>query len=189
MKIVLASHNAHKAEEFREMLGPLGHEVVVATNWEAPEETGHDFVANARIKARSLKVGKEEAVLADDSGICIDALDGGPGIYSARFMGDDYAKKNAYVIAQADRTNKRDAYYVCALVLIDPQGQEHVFEATCQGTIAKEPLGTHGFGYDPVFIPAGQTLTFGQMTPQKKHEISHRGKALRMLETWMRENA
>lgn len=180
--IWIATSNAHKIEEFAEM---LGDEVTIKSFKDLKEpvdvvEKGTSFQENARIKARALYNIVHEPVFADDSGLEVDAMDKAPGIYSARFLGEDtdYTIKNQYILDQVEGKD-RTARYVCAIAFIDQNGEESVYEATIEGKIAPSPIGTNGFGYDPIFYypPFGTTLA--NVSEQKKNQVSHRGKALR----------
>ena len=180
--IWIATSNAHNIEEFAEM---LGDEVTITSFRDLEEpvavvENGTSFQENARIKARALYNIVHEPVFADDSGLEVDAMDKAPGIYSARFLGEDtdYTIKNQYILDQVEGKD-RTARYVCAIAFIDQNGEESVYEATIEGKIAPSPIGTNGFGYDPIFYypPFGTTLA--NVSEQKKNQVSHRGKALR----------
>ncbi|MFA1013786.1 RdgB/HAM1 family non-canonical purine NTP pyrophosphatase [Dubosiella newyorkensis] len=180
--IWIATSNAHKIEEFAEM---LGDEVTIKSFKDLEEpvdvvENGTSFQENARIKARALYNIVHEPVFADDSGLEVDAMDKAPGIYSARFLGEDtdYTIKNQYILDQVEGKD-RTARYVCAIAFIDQNGEESVYEATIEGKIAPSPIGTNGFGYDPIFYypPFGTTLA--NVSEEKKNQVSHRGKALR----------
>lgn len=180
--IWIATSNAHKIEEFAEM---LGDEVTIKSFKDLKEpvdvvENGTSFQENARIKARALYNIVHEPVFADDSGLEVDAMDKAPGIYSARFLGEDtdYTIKNQYILDQVEGKD-RTARYVCAIAFIDQNGEESVYEATIEGKIAPSPIGTNGFGYDPIFYypPFGTTLA--NVSEQKKNQVSHRGKVLR----------
>ncbi|WP_286209652.1 RdgB/HAM1 family non-canonical purine NTP pyrophosphatase [Dubosiella newyorkensis] len=180
--IWIATSNAHKIEEFAEM---LGDEVTIKSFKDLKEpvdvvENGTSFQENARIKARALYNIVHEPVFADDSGLEVDAMDKAPGIYSARFLGEDtdYTIKNQYILDQVEGKD-RTARYVCAIAFIDQNGEESVYEATIEGKIAPSPIGTNGFGYDPIFYypPFGTTLA--NVSEEKKNQVSHRGKALR----------
>lgn len=185
--LILATRNEHKLREMAELLPgvdlrPLPDEV------ELPPETGDTFKANALIKARAAHAATGEVTIADDSGIEAMDLGGAPGIYSARYAGEGASDEDnlAKLLREVGAAGgDRRAAYVCAIALIDEDGHEYVFEATCEGTLRREGRGTGGFGYDPAFVP-DQTghddhRTFSELTPEEKHAISHRGKATRML--------
>jgi XTP/dITP diphosphohydrolase len=196
-KIVIATHNAGKLREMRELLEPYGIEAVSAgeLNLPEPEETGTTFIANALIKARAATEASGLPAFADDSGLCVDALGGNPGIYSARWAKEagDFAAAMALVNgkmgqAGAEATN-RGAHFVSALAVTWPDGHEETFEGKVFGQIVWPPRGEKGFGYDPFFLPDGHDLTFGEMTSEEKHGIpadgsealSHRARAFQML--------
>lgn len=184
---ILATRNRHKLAEMAELLPaidlrPLPPEV------EMPPEDGDSFEANALIKARAARATTGEAVVADDSGIAAYDLGGEPGIYSARYAGEgasDEANLEKLLREVDAARGDRRAAYVCAIALIDPAGEEHVFEARCEGYLLEEGRGEGGFGYDPAFVPVqagpGDRRTFSELSPPEKHAISHRGRAARML--------
>jgi XTP/dITP diphosphohydrolase len=182
--LVIASHNAGKVREIADLLGPYAKTFTSAgqLGLPEPEETGTTFVANAELKARAAAAAGHVA-LADDSGLVVPALGGDPGIYSARWAGPekDFAmamrKVEDGLGAQADRS----AYFVCALSLAWPDGHVETVEGRCYGTLVWPPRGEKGFGYDPMFKPDGYDITFGEMDPAKKHEMSHRADAFRQL--------
>ncbi|HVI99440.1 MAG TPA: RdgB/HAM1 family non-canonical purine NTP pyrophosphatase [Sphingomonas sp.] len=189
-RLVIASHNAGKVREIGELLGPHGIETVSAKALGLPEpdETGTTFVANAELKARQAADLSGLPALADDSGLCVDALGGEPGIFSARWAetdrGRDFAEAMRRVEARIGETGPapaRDAHFVCALALAWPDGHVEWFEGRVDGTLVWPPRGDKGFGYDPVFLPEGGDQTFGEMEPQAKHAISHRADAFRQL--------
>lgn len=195
-KIVIATHNAGKLREMRELLEPYGIEAVSAgeLHLPEPEETGTSFIANALIKARAATQASGLPAFADDSGLCVDALAGDPGIYSARWAnGGDFAAAMALVhekMQQAGAIDQdRGAHFVSALAVTWPDGHEETFEGKVFGQIVWPPRGDKGFGYDPFFLPDGHTLTFGEMTSEEKHGIpadgsealSHRARAFQML--------
>lgn len=190
-QLVVASHNPGKVREIAELLAPYGVESVsaAALGLPEPEETGSSFRENAEIKARAAALAADLPALADDSGLAVDALGGAPGIHSARWAGDtrDFglAMKKVEQELQAlgaMRAQDRRARFVCALALCWPDGHCEVFEGKVEGTLAFPPRGTHGFGYDPIFVADGRTLTFGEMAPTEKHAISHRADAFRQLQ-------
>jgi XTP/dITP diphosphohydrolase len=187
MDFILATNNMKKLEEMRRILSPLGINVVTAKmlGIELPEveEDGDTFEANARIKALSACKITNMPSIADDSGLCVDYLDGAPGIYSARFSGghgDDEAN-NDLLLEKLDGVpmEQRTAYYVCAICCIFPDGKEITVRGECHGFIGFERDGHEGFGYDPLFLVNGKA--FGRYTADEKDEISHRGNALRKL--------
>jgi len=187
--LVVASHNAGKVREINALLAPLGITVHSAAelNLPEPEETGLTFEENADLKARAAALGANMASLADDSGLVVPALNGAPGIYSARWAGDtkDFsfamARVESELRAAGVEPNGIDAYFVCVLSLADAAGNVQHFRGEVHGTLTFPPRGAHGFGYDPIFIADGYDVTFGEMEPNEKHEISHRAKAFVQL--------
>jgi XTP/dITP diphosphohydrolase len=181
--LVIASHNPGKVREIADLLLPFGFRVLSAAdrNLPEPEETGDTFVANARLKALAAAEASGLPALADDSGLCVVALDGAPGIYSARWAGSDkdFSRAMQRVQLALDATGNPDrrAFFVCVLALAWPDGQCQVFEGRCDGQLVWPPRGDNGFGYDPVFVPDGHTITFGEMDPIRKHAMSHRARA------------
>lgn len=180
-KLIVASHNTGKVREIRDLLTPFDTEVLSATdlNLAEPEETGDTFVANAKLKALAATTAANLPALADDSGLSVDALDGAPGIYSARWAGaekDFLAAMKKIEQELGDKDNRR-ARFMCALALAWPDGHCEVFEGTVAGKLEFPPRGTKGFGYDPIFVPDGHTVTFAEMEPAAKHAMSHRADA------------
>lgn len=187
-RLVIASHNEGKVREIRDLLAPYGIEPVSAGSLgiPEPEETGTTFAANAELKARFSADLSGLVALADDSGLCVEALGGDPGIFSARWAGEDrdFGRAMALVhekMAQAGEGAGRDAHFVCALALCWPDGHVETFEGRVDGTLVWPPRGDKGFGYDPMFVPLGETRTFGEYDPQEKHAVSHRADAFRKL--------
>lgn len=180
-KLVLASHNPGKLKEIQDLLSPLGLEVLAASQFgeEELEETGTTFHANAEIKARYYAELSGLPALADDSGLTVEALNGQPGIYSARWAGPekDFRLAMGRVLEELAPLENRRAAFVCVLSLVSPDGNTSFFQGQVKGTIAPQPRGTNGFGYDPIFMPAGETRTFGQMESHEKKALSHRSKA------------
>lgn len=192
-KLIIATHNPGKLAEMRELLAPHGIEVVSAgeLGLSEPDETGNDFRSNAEIKAVAAAQATKLPAFADDSGIVVDALDGAPGIYSARWAGP--SKNFAAAMAQIERLlqergattpDKRKAHFVSALCVAWPDGHIEEVEARVDGTLVWPPRGTAGFGYDPMFLPDGHTRTFGEMESIEKHGLpplglglSHRARA------------
>lgn len=187
--IVLATHNAGKIRECRSVLEPLGYHVVsvheVLPDIEEPEETGHTFLENARIKAEYYMKATGKPCLADDSGIIADALGGKPGVYSARYAGEacDDEANNQKLAADlaAFPPQQRTVHYDCVLVLRWPDGREVTAEGKCYGILRDFYAGNNGFGYDPLFYVPEKGKTMAEMTMHEKNELSHRGKALRQL--------
>lgn len=186
-KIVFATNNANKLREAREILTPLGIEVLSQREAGAdcdPEENGATFVDNARIKAEAVYNVVKCPVIADDSGLCVDALDGRPGVFSARYASNE--EKCPKLLAEMKNVpdDKRSAYFECSIVYIDSDGSFSC-SGRCTGKIGYEERGTNGFGYDPVFLYGEKTLA--EMTPEEKNGISHRGKALAALYDILKE--
>ncbi|HVM84479.1 MAG TPA: RdgB/HAM1 family non-canonical purine NTP pyrophosphatase [Candidatus Binatia bacterium] len=183
-QLVLASHNPGKAKEIAELLAPFAIEVISAgtLGLPEPEETEDSFIGNARLKALAATRASKRPALADDSGLCVDALDGAPGIFSARWAGpskDFYAAMDRVLKGIAGKP--RGAHFVAALALAWPDDHCEVFEGKVFGTLDEAPKGKRGFGYDPIFRPEGYAITFGEMDPDEKHRISHRAVAFRQL--------
>ncbi len=190
--LVIASHNPGKVREIADLLAPLHCEFVPAATLglPEPEETARTFAGNAEIKALAAARGSGHPALADDSGLAVAALDGAPGVFSARWAGPgkDFGHAMHRVndaVAERDRSAgapvSRAARFVCALSLAWPDGHVETVEGTVCGHLAWPPRGTGGFGYDPIFVPDGHDLTFGELAPERKHAISHRAAAFRRL--------
>jgi XTP/dITP diphosphohydrolase len=184
-KLVIASHNAGKVREIGSLLGPYGAEVVSAGDLGLPEpvEDGDTFIANALIKSRAAARASGLPALADDSGLAVHGLNGAPGIFSARWAGPgkDFAVAMERVQRELGANPDRRAHFVCALALSWPDGMDVSVEGTVYGELVWPPRGPHGFGYDPIFQPDGHAITFGEMDPARKDEISHRADAFRQL--------
>lgn len=186
-RLVIASHNPGKVREIGELLAGFDVEVVSAgaLNLPEPEETGTTFAENAALKARAAASGSSLPALADDSGLCVHALGGEPGIYSARWAGPSkdftVAMNKVEGELSARGLHDRGAAFVCALTLAWPDGAEETFEGGIEGQLIWPPRGTRGFGYDPMFVPEGHDITFGEMDPAAKHAISHRARAFAKL--------
>jgi XTP/dITP diphosphohydrolase len=186
-QLVVASHNEGKVREIKALLGPHGIEPVSAASLglPEPEETGATFIANAELKARAAADASHHAALADDSGLWVNALNGDPGIYSARWAGP--TKDFRIAMARIEKTlrekNATDfsARFVCALCIAMPQGETKSFEGEVHGKLTFPPRGTRGFGYDPIFIPDGWDQTFAEIDPQVKNDMSHRARAFAKL--------
>ena len=183
LKFVLASHNRGKLKEMQEILSNLGVEVVLQSDLGLdlePEENGATFAENAAIKARAVMEASGLPAIADDSGLCVDALNGAPGIYSARYGGlDDDAARYRLLLNNLRGATSRAAHFHCAVVCCFPNGDIVAAEGDCPGTIAFAPMGEGGFGYDPVFHPLCLDKSMAELSPEEKNAISHRGKALR----------
>jgi XTP/dITP diphosphohydrolase len=189
-KLVIASHNEGKVREIRVLLEPFGMEVVSAKELDLPEpeETGTTFVANAELKAQSAADLSGLVALADDSGLCVDALGGDPGVYTANWAETPNGRDWMLAMTKVEQALEavgpdagRDAHFVCTLALAWPDGHVQWFEGRVDGTLVWPPRGDKGFGYDPVFVPSGGTETFGEMDPDAKHAISHRADAFAKL--------
>jgi len=184
-RLVIASHNSGKVEEIAALLAPFGIAAVAAETLALPEpeETGNSFEANAELKAKAAAEASGLPALADDSGLVVPALGGAPGIYSARWAGPskDFAAAMALVNGKLGANSDRNARFVCALALAWPDGHCETFEGVVAGDLVWPPRGAQGFGYDPMFQPKGHQITFGEMEPQAKHDISHRADAFRKL--------
>jgi XTP/dITP diphosphohydrolase len=183
--LVIASHNSGKVREIRDLLEPFGAAVVSAEELrlDEPEETGQDFRANAELKALAAARASLQPALADDSGLVVDALGGAPGIYSARWAGParDFAKAMAAVEEKLKGHANRRGNFTCALTLAWPDGHMETFEGIVRGHLVWPPRGSRGFGYDPMFVPDGFDMTFGEMEPDEKHKLSHRARAFAKL--------
>jgi XTP/dITP diphosphohydrolase len=190
MRLILASRNEHKLRELGQLipfeLDPLPDEI------ELPPETGTTFTDNALGKARAAAIATGRPAIADDSGIEAAALNGAPGVWSARFAGDHASDEEnlAKLLHDVPRDGDRRVAYVCVLVYVEPGGREELVHGRCEGKLALEPRGSGGFGYDPAFIPddyPGDERTMAELSPDEKDAISHRGRAARELATKLRE--
>ena len=184
-RIVIASRNAHKLREIRAICHDWPVAWVEDADWPEVEETGAAYLENARLKAHAVARATGEPTLADDSGIEVDALGGAPGPRSARYAGEGATDEaNLRALLQAIRgvpAGGRTARYRAVAVLAWPDGREVAAEGVCEGTLRTKPAGDGGFGYDPVFEPAGWEVTMAELTPEEKDRISHRGQALRSI--------
>ncbi len=196
-KVVIATHNSGKLREMRELLAPYGIEAVSAgeLHLAEPDETGLTFIANAYIKAKAACDASGLPAFSDDSGLCVEALNGDPGIYSARWAGPekDFSAAMAKIEAElakkeAKEPSQRRAHFISALSIVWPDGEQIEVEGRVDGTLVWPPRGDAGFGYDPMFLPDGHTRTFGEMTSIEKHGLpplglglSHRARAFTML--------
>jgi XTP/dITP diphosphohydrolase len=189
-KIVVASHNPGKVREIADLLRPLGIDTVSADELDLPEpeETETTFEGNARLKAEAAAAASGLAALSDDSGLCVDALGGAPGIFSARWAGPskdfriamqkvEHELRDRYALSP----DQRNAHFVCALCLAIPGQEPRVYRGEVHGVMVWPPRGERGFGYDPVFQPEGHQITFGEMDPDAKHAMSHRARAFAQL--------
>nr|WP_326185211.1 XTP/dITP diphosphatase [uncultured Oscillibacter sp.] len=182
-KFVLATHNPGKLKEMADILSRFGVEVVSPRELGITvdvEETGATFAENAMLKARAICKAADLPAIADDSGLCVDALNGGPGVYSARYGGEGLDDKGRYMLLLSSMRGQptRAAHFACAIACAFPNGKTLTAEGRCDGTIAFAPMGEGGFGYDPVFFVPEKAKTFAQLTDEEKNEISHRGRAL-----------
>jgi XTP/dITP diphosphohydrolase len=186
-ELVVATHNPGKLREIVALLAPFGARVSSAgeRGLAEPDETGLTFIANAELKALAAATASGVPALADDSGLAVEALDGAPGIYSARWAGPDkdftLAMDRVRRKLAARGTANHRAAFICALTLAWPDGHCESFEGRIAGTLVFPPRGERGFGYDPIFIADGWDITFGEMDPTAKHEMSHRARAFRQL--------
>ncbi len=186
-KLVVASHNPGKVREIAQLLAPFKLEVVSAGDLDLaePEETGDSFRANAELKALAAAQASGLPALADDSGLCVTALNGAPGIHSARWAGPtrdfDFALEKLRRGMIEAGLSDTSAWFICGLALAWPDGHIEYFEGRVDGELTWPPRGENGFGYDPIFIPDGHELTFGEMEAQAKHGMSHRADAFRQL--------
>ena len=184
---MVASHNSGKVREIGALLAPFGVEPISAAdlNLPEPEETGTTFIANAELKALAAAQAAKLPALADDSGLVVHALNGDPGIFSARWAGPDkdftVAMEKVEAALQKAKATDRSAHFTCALSLAWPDSHVDTFEGYVHGALVWPPRGDHGFGYDPVFVAEGHDITFGEMDPEAKHAISHRAGAFRQL--------
>lgn len=188
-EIIIATKNEGKAKEFKQMLEREGYEVKTLLDFPDIgdiDETGETFEENAIIKAEAVSKKINKIVIADDSGLIVDALNGAPGVYSARYAGedkDDEANMDKVLEQLAGvPEEKRTARFYCALAVAVPGRKTRTVSGACEGIILNEKRGQHGFGYDPIFFVKEKGKTTAEMTPEEKSEISHRGKALRKLE-------
>ena len=186
-QLVVASHNEGKVREIKALLGPHGIVPISAGSLglPEPEETAKTFAGNAELKARASAQGSGHAALADDSGLCVEALGGDPGIYSARWAGETKDFSIAMTRIESELKAKglttSAAKFVCALSLALPSGEIQTFEGEVHGTLTFPPRGDHGFGYDPIFIADGMDQTFAEIDPAQKHAMSHRARAFEKL--------
>lgn len=194
-QIIIATKNKGKVREFNDFFRTYGIEVLSLLDLDSDipdiEETGATFEENAALKAEQIANLLNKPVLADDSGLMVDALDGAPGVYSARYAGEkksDYANNEKLLNALKDvPEEKRTAKFICVLAVSVP-GEETVFQTgICEGKIGFEPQGNNGFGYDPLFIPNGYTNTMAEISSEEKNRISHRSQAIKKLENWVKD--
>lgn len=188
MRLYVATGNRGKLREFGQILAPLGHEALAFEGYREVEESDRSYAENAARKARALAgqlraAGIAEAVVADDSGIEVEALDGAPGVLSARFCGPEasWGERRAAIVAAASRTGRRGARFVCALHLVEAGGAEHAVEASVEGEVPPEERGEGGFSYDAVFLDPQSGRTFAELTEEEKNRRSHRARAIEKL--------
>ncbi len=189
-ELIFASHNKGKISEIKNLLSPLGIKVLSGEDLNLPEveETGTTFEENAYIKALAAAKEKNIPCIADDSGLCVDAMGGRPGIYSARYAPNrDFDKGIEKLLNELAETNSnnRSAHFSCVIVLANPNGNYKSFEGRVDGRIATKKSGTMGFGYDPIFIPTGFNRSFAEFDRDEKNKISHRGRALQKFITYL----
>jgi XTP/dITP diphosphohydrolase len=192
MKLLIATRNSHKLQEIRQILAVPSLELVSMADFPSiPDvvEDGNTFEANATKKAVTLALATRLWTLADDSGLEVDALGGAPGVWSARYAGEpvNYAANNRKLLKALKNVVNRKARFRCAMALSDPKGQAQVVEGKCEGRIVEECRGAAGFGYDPLFVPDGYSVTFAEMDSEEKNRISHRAVALSLaVQAWRR---
>ena len=189
MKLIIASNNAHKIHEIKQILSGKFDEILSLREAGVDHETvedGKTFMENALKKAREIAEITGFAALADDSGLCVNALGGAPGIISARYAGDGVrhstdAENNALLLKNLEGVSDRSAYFICTIALVNPDGREICAEGYMHGSIIEAPRGAQGFGYDPLFLPLGESRTAAELSNEEKNAISHRGNALNNL--------
>jgi XTP/dITP diphosphohydrolase len=192
-RLVIASHNRGKLKEFSVLLAPYFSDIISAADLglPEPEETGKTFVDNALLKARAAAKASGYIALADDSGLCVNALNGAPGVYSGRYaegpQGRDFGLAIKRLNDEIGNSTDRSAYFICVLALVESGGIEKTFEGRLSGTIAASPRGTGGHGYDPCFIPDGETRACAEMRETEKNVISHRARAVQQLIKWLQQ--
>ena len=189
MQIVLASSNKHKVQEINDIVKSLNIplEFILPPEGFDPEETGKTFEENSYIKALEAWKLTKNWVLADDSGLCIDALNGKPGIYSARYA-ETPALRIQRVLKELNGIKNRNAHFTCAMTLINPEGNvEYKYQGICEGSIIEETRGTNGFGYDPIFLVKGDTRTMAELSEDEKNKVSHRSTALRNILEYLKK--
>jgi XTP/dITP diphosphohydrolase len=184
MRLLLATRNDHKVREFARLLPALELEPL-PDGVPTPPEDGDSYAANALIKARAAAQATGRDAVADDSGIEAEALGGAPGIHSARYSGPDASDGDNLRRLRAEVPPGSGLRYVCVIAHVSAAGEERLFEGACEGTMAGEQAGTRGFGYDPVFVPAGERRTMSELSDAEKDAISHRGRAARALGEWL----
>ena len=186
-KLVFATSNPHKLQEIKDIAGDINIEFLLPPNGFDPIENGTTFEENSYIKAKEAAKLSGIVALADDSGLCVEALDGAPGIYSARYADTPQARINKLLNAMNKKGNRR-AKFVCAMTLVSPDG-EIIFQTRgeCHGNIAYKQAGTNGFGYDPIFLVGNSSTTMAELSETEKNKISHRGQALRNVLEFLKD--
>lgn len=186
-KLVFATSNPHKLQEIKDIAGGINIEFLLPPNGFDPIENGTTFEENSYIKAKEAAKLSGIVALADDSGLCVEALDGAPGIYSARYADTPQARINKLLNAMNQKENRR-AKFVCAMTLVSPDG-EIIFQTRgeCHGNIAYKQAGTNGFGYDPIFLVGNSSTTMAELSETEKNKISHRGQALRNVLEFLKD--
>ncbi len=186
-KLVFATSNPHKLQEIKDIAGDINIEFLLPPNGFDPIENGTTFEENSYIKAKEAAKLSGIVALADDSGLCVEALDGAPGIYSARYADTPQARINKLLNAMNQKENRR-AKFVCAMTLVSPDG-EIIFQTRgeCHGNIAYKQAGTNGFGYDPIFLVGNSSTTMAELSETEKNKISHRGQALRNVLEFLKD--
>ncbi|MBO6281633.1 MAG: RdgB/HAM1 family non-canonical purine NTP pyrophosphatase [Alphaproteobacteria bacterium] len=190
-ELIFASHNAGKIAEITDMLAPLGIKVKSAADMDLPdvEETGTTFAENSLLKSQTIAKATGLPCIADDSGLCVDALNGAPGVYSARYAPNrDFDKGMDILLSEMEKSgnSSRKAHFSCVVSLAYPDGEYHLFEGRVDGQISREKMrGEGGFGYDPLFIPDGYACSFAQMSHEDKNRISHRGRAMQKFKEFI----
>lgn len=192
-EVIFASHNAGKIKEIKELLEPLGIKVKSAVDVDLPDvaETGTTFAENSLLKSQTIAKLTGVPCIADDSGLCVDALNGAPGVYSARYAPNrDFVKGMKKLLEEMaqSRNKSRKAHFSCVISLAFPDGEYKLFEGRVNGEIATVPSGEGGFGYDPLFVPEGYDCSFAQMPKSEKNKISHRGRAVAKLLEYLKNN-
>lgn len=191
-ELMIATSNPHKVEEFKTMLAPLGYHVSSLLDLKEAieiEETGSTFEENALLKARAIHELLQIDVIADDSGLAVNAMNGEPGIYSARFMGRDttYDVKNQFIMDTCRDVADKGCQFICAIAYVKADGTQKVFRGVIEGLVAEHTEGVKGFGYDPIFYYPAFGTTLANVSEQKKNAVSHRGNALAQLIAYMKE--
>lgn len=188
-KLVFATSNPHKLQEIKDIAGDINIEFLLPPNGFDPIENGTTFEENSYIKAKEAAKLSGIVALADDSGLCVEALDGAPGIYSARYADTPQARINKLLNAMNQKENRR-AKFVCAMTLVSPDGKI-IFQTRgeCHGNIAYKQAGTNGFGYDPIFLVGNGSTTMAELSETEKNKISHRGQALRNVLEFLRDTS